>query len=242
MIISLHHDVLGDVTVSYRRNSRNYTARWKNGSVYMSVPYGASSRQIVDILDRLAPRLVASRPSECSLHPGSVLDLDSLTIDIRKPASSFSARTMVSLKPPSADTAYKYRLTLTLADDVDTSSPSYPAFVSRAIISSLDPVAADILVNLGRRHADRVGDHPSEWRIGRGLRVLGTCTRSRIITLSKALLFLPSELRDYVVCHELAHLKVMDHSEHFHSVLGHYLPAERRYAAELRRFKWPIVR
>ena len=154
MIISLHHDVLGDVTVSYRRNSRNYTARWKNGSVYMSVPYGASSRQIVDILDRLAPRLVASRPSECSLHPGSVLDLDSLTIDIRKPASSFSARTMVSLKPPSADTAYKYRLTLTLADDVDTSSPSYPAFVSRAIISSLDPVAADILVNLGRRHAD----------------------------------------------------------------------------------------
>ena len=58
--------------------------------------------------------------------------------------------------------------------------------------------------------------------IGRGRRKLGHCTRRGEIQLSFYLMYLPEELIDYVICHELAHLKYMDHSPLFHALCNRY--------------------
>ncbi|MDX8403619.1 MAG: SprT family zinc-dependent metalloprotease [Mariprofundaceae bacterium] len=48
----------------------------------------------------------------------------------------------------------------------------------------------------------------------------GSCSRAGNISLNAKLLFLPQELMRYVLLHELAHLKHMNHSETFWSVVS----------------------
>lgn len=57
------------------------------------------------------------------------------------------------------------------------------------------------------------------------------------------LVFLPQELRDYIICHELAHLSEMNHSPRFHALLDSYLDGrEAMLAARLRAYSWPVLR
>ena len=100
----------------------------------------------------------------------------------------------------------------------------------------IPPVAKEI--------SRRLGVAPSRWEIGRGTRTLGTCHPSdRHISLSRALLFLSPELREYVICHELAHLTHADHSPAFHSLCNSYLSGrEKELNRALKAFPWPLLR
>ncbi len=91
--------------------------------------------------------------------------------------------------------------------------------------------------------AARLGVQPAGWQVGRGLRKLGHCTTQGVIQLSRALMFLPEDLVDLTVCHELAHLTHFDHSPAFHRLLDSYLGGrEAELEARLKNFKWPILR
>ena len=65
-------------------------------------------------------------------------------------------------------------------------------------------------------------DTKPHYNILDGRRKLGHCTRRGEIQLSFYLMYLPEELIDYVICHELAHLKYMDHSPLFHALCNRY--------------------
>lgn len=52
----------------------------------------------------------------------------------------------------------------------------------------------------------------------------GSCNADRRISLNGKLAFLPKELSDYVLLHELCHTRYMDHSKAFWSLLALYMP------------------
>ncbi|MBR5030335.1 MAG: M48 family metallopeptidase, partial [Muribaculaceae bacterium] len=87
------------------------------------------------------------------------------------------------------------------------------------------------------------GVAPERFEIGRGLRKLGHCTPKRVIQLSGNLIFLPTDLIEYIVCHELAHLTHMNHSPQFHALVDKYLMGrEKALERKLRAFQWPVIR
>jgi len=51
-----------------------------------------------------------------------------------------------------------------------------------------------------------------------------SCSSSGIVTFSLDLLTQPARLREYVIVHELLHLKVPNHGKLFKSLLRAYLP------------------
>jgi predicted metal-dependent hydrolase len=61
-----------------------------------------------------------------------------------------------------------------------------------------------------------------------------SCSSRGTLTLSADLLRLPRDLAEYVVCHELVHLRVPEHSKGWQALMGAYLPdwreRERRLA------------
>ena len=62
----------------------------------------------------------------------------------------------------------------------------------------------------------------------RGQRTLwGSYSSSGTLSLNYKLLFLPPELVDYVVLHELAHTRHMDHSRAFWRLLDKMIPGAR---------------
>ncbi len=67
-------------------------------------------------------------------------------------------------------------------------------------------------------------------------RVWGSCSRKGNLNFSYTILFLPRALADYVIVHELCHLKEHNHGPRFWELVAKALPDFRARKAELRRY------
>ena len=65
----------------------------------------------------------------------------------------------------------------------------------------------------------------------------GSCSVKKNINLNLNLMRLPAELRDYVMLHELCHLKYMNHGKEFHALLESVCPNHKELRRQLRDFK-----
>ena len=77
-----------------------------------------------------------------------------------------------------------------------------------------------------------VRDQSSRW---------GSCSSSRGISLNWRLILLPIGIQDYVILHELAHLKEMNHSKNFWGLLNTYDPKSRHHDRRLNEVGRPII-
>ena len=64
----------------------------------------------------------------------------------------------------------------------------------------------------------------------------GSCSSQGNLNFNNRLLFVPAELVDYVVVHELAHRKEMNHSKAFWNIVERYLPDYKERRRELRAY------
>ena len=87
------------------------------------------------------------------------------------------------------------------------------------------------LLELATRHGlavTRISIRNQRWR-------WGSCSRSGHICLNWRLVTMPDVVRDYVLVHELMHLKRMDHSPKFWKLVAEAYPSYKEARAWLRR-------
>ena len=65
----------------------------------------------------------------------------------------------------------------------------------------------------------------------------GSCNSKKEITLNSELMRVEQHLIDYVVVHELAHIKHMNHSKIFHQLVEDFLPYSKEFRKELKKIK-----
>lgn len=79
----------------------------------------------------------------------------------------------------------------------------------------------------------KTGLRPSGLSIRRQRTRWGSCTTKRRINLNCSALFLSEPLLEYLIVHELCHLKHMNHSARFWSLVASFIPDCRQRDAEL---------
>lgn len=67
----------------------------------------------------------------------------------------------------------------------------------------------------------------------------GSCSGKGNVNFNYLLYYLPEDLLDYVVVHELAHRRYMDHSANFWAEVEKYCPAYRQCRARLKEYRIP---
>lgn len=65
----------------------------------------------------------------------------------------------------------------------------------------------------------------------------GSCSKTGTLSFSYRLLLLPEAVRDYVLVHELCHVKEMNHSKRFWELVAQTVPNYRVLRSELKRVK-----
>ena len=76
--------------------------------------------------------------------------------------------------------------------------------------------------------AAKVRVHPKQIRVQRMTRKWASCSTDGRVTFSEELLRQPLGFRDYVVVHELLHLKIPNHGKLFKSLLSAHIPGWKR--------------
>lgn len=109
---------------------------------------------------------------------------------------------------------------------VRTAAPA-EAHVQRAVVGWYKRVAKDYLGERVTSLAERARIVPPRFLLSSAVGRWGSCNTRREIRLTWRLVKAPPELVDYVVCHELAHLRQMNHSPAFWAEVQRQCPDYR---------------
>lgn len=214
---------------------RNITMRWKGDNIYMNVPPGTTRELLESTLNDFRSRLRKAREKNAvSYHLGQVIQCYGFTITIDE-QDKVPNKIIFSHNENSA--------IISVPQGIDFDSRSTKQWISKALKVVAHDRAASALLPLAKSITQRLGVQPSRFEIGRGLRKLGHCTPKKVIQLSANLVFLPHELIELIICHELAHLTHMNHSTQFHALLNTYVGGkEKSLERQLRNFSWPVIK
>ena len=90
--------------------------------------------------------------------------------------------------------------------------------------------------------AVQMGVHPASISIRSQRTRWGSCSTRGTLSFNWRLIMAPPEVLDYVVVHELAHMKQKNHSKAFWAVVGQYCPHYLKYRLWLKQNQavmWP---
>lgn len=228
-----NHPHLGLVKFVVRRQARKFVARWKCGLLHLTLPPFTTLSDLEHALGSMMPRLLARKPTESLYEFGHVMNFEFFSVKIVG-VSDYKMR--CTLHRPAVN-SYEIRI----SDTANLQTPEVIEGIARMMKSIARYLAPSVLLPRAAMLADQLGIRPSEWRLTSGRKTLGRCDSRRVISLSVVLVFMPEELRDYVVYHELAHLSEMNHSPKFHALCDMYCNGrEAELERRLKKFRIPL--
>ena len=80
-----------------------------------------------------------------------------------------------------------------------------------------------------------VGVAPEEYKIKKIKTAWGTCSSRRKITINQDIVMYSRKAVEYVVLHEICHLKYMNHSKNFWNMVAKYMPDYKEAEKELKK-------
>ncbi len=96
--------------------------------------------------------------------------------------------------------------------------------------------AKKLLLERARYWAEQYGVKFNRVSIKRASTRWGSCSSKGNLNFHYKLLYLPEELREYVVVHEICHLLHMNHSRDFWAEISKSMPLWRGYKRQLQKF------
>jgi predicted metal-dependent hydrolase len=104
-----------------------------------------------------------------------------------------------------------------------------------ALVRWLDRTARERLLPMLTQTAQSVGLGYASARVRRQKTRWGSCSSRKTISLNRNLVFLPEHLVVSLMLHELAHTRVMNHSERFWSALAAIDPEARAHRLQMKQ-------
>lgn len=234
------HPQLGIIHITARLGARRFTAHWRNGELYITIPKGISPEAYNNALNSLLPDILAQKNNNVkTIAPGWYRAYELFDVSVTEDTRNVTFITSEFTDPEFTH----FRLSLGSRLDV-VNDGGVRRLINKHLLRAGEPHFYDIMLTV-RELAGKYGvsDLLREVSAAKGLKRLGSCSGNGVITISYAVAFLPSHLREYVITHELAHLLHHDHSAAFHETVNRFTGSrEKELDAELRNFEFPFLK
>jgi predicted metal-dependent hydrolase len=100
----------------------------------------------------------------------------------------------------------------------------------------VEQTSAEELKALVYKWAESVGVNPKRVQIRSMYRKWGSCSKTGSVTLNQSLLYVPPHLAEYVVCHELVHIREFNHGKGFKDLMSQLMPDWKERDKELDKY------
>lgn len=228
------HPELGPVEVKVVSRSRSIRAGWRKGHIVVTVPPHLPAQDYERIFSGMAPRLLEAKPRP-KFMIGETLELPMVTFRFHS-QSSRPGRAFMLREGERGIGVY-------LCPTLDLTDISIQAEVSSLMLRGVQVFRQSLIERVEQVVRATGAPMPRIIRLSHGKRTLGSCSTQNHVSLSSMLFFLPADLMDFVISHELAHQTHHDHSPQFHALLDSYCGGrEKEYVRRLRNYDWPIMR
>ena len=111
-----------------------------------------------------------------------------------------------------------------------------PEWIERKVTSWMKQQARALFAQRMIPFACQLGKGPTEWALSSARSRWGSCSPEGKILLSWRLIHFPLRIIDYVIAHEIAHLKELNHGPRFWATVEQLLPGHQAARDELRRY------
>jgi len=64
----------------------------------------------------------------------------------------------------------------------------------------------------------------------------GSCSKDKKLSFNYKIIFLPEELQDYIIVHELCHIKEMNHKKSFWDLVALQIPDHKKRRLEIKKY------
>ncbi len=139
------------------------------------------------------------------------------------------------------DTDRKRLFTESLEDCIHLSFPDEEN-IEKSLLGFLRELARDDLRSRLLALSSEAGLNWEKVRIGNQRSRWGSCSAKKTISLNWRLILLPYEIANYVIYHELAHLKHLNHSARFWEYLEKICPNSKVYDKSLLKVGKTVIR
>lgn len=220
---------LGQLTVTKRRNARKMTLRIaSNGVPNVTIPTGLPFIAGLTFARTQKNWIESHRPSRVRANIGESYSLyDGTSISVHQAQSRNSTRTQQG------------QLDVYLTDEGDDAQRYFLGAVKKVLRQDTENTVSNRL----SAWSDRMQQQPSEVRFRATVSRWGSCNQQRVLVFSSYMAQLPSDLIDYVIIHELAHLKHMNHSSDFWGLVATYYPDYKQARRALKDYRLaPIIK
>lgn len=167
-------------------------------------------------------RVLAAHPGPARLHDGVRVPYLGRLVPLRVSAG----------RTPRPEVAYRDGFVVGLP--AAAASVEDETLIEAALSDWLRRQARIEVESLVERHGPKHGLVPRAIRIKSQKRLWGSCTANGTINLNWRLIFAPAPVLEYVVVHELCHLRVRNHQAAFWRLVAEVLPDYARHRRWLR--------
>lgn len=201
----------GRIVIRTHRAARNVSMRVKPDGLYLTVPPYSKTERILEVLEPYRQKLlqayekVAGRPIDYNYS----IQAPCFHLYIKPGTWSHFAVREVD------EEMYVYCPPAT-----DFTCEAVQKLLHRAIVRAIKQRASICLPPLLAMWAERFQLTYKKVRITGACSRWGSCSSTGTISLSCYLILLPAHLMDYVILHELAHTKEMNHGPEFWKILN----------------------
>ena len=104
------------------------------------------------------------------------------------------------------------------------------------LITAIKKYALDKIIERGKHWAKKIGVEPASFDVENTRRRWGACTSKKQIKINFRAIMLNNQNFDYILIHELAHLKEFNHSTRFWNIVKKYEPNYSKYRKQLKDY------
>lgn len=223
---------LGYLFVRVNARARRLTFRAKEDGIHVTVPPQTSLAEIENAIEQLRPRLQAAKQKQAR----KLIDLD-----YRIDTEFFKLTLVGGQRERFLSRSELGEMRIICPPDADFSDENLQAWLRKVIEEALRRNAKIILpprlYMLSMQHnlpykSVKINSSSGRW---------GSCSTRGNINLSYYLVLLPKHLMDYVLLHELAHTREMNHGERFWALLDKLTDGKAQaLRMELRKYRTEI--